>query len=121
MPSSPRPSPPPQVDYPNVTHVIQYGSAEHRETYIHRLGRTGRAGKKGQGLVIVGSPEEEQRLGEVLWGLDVKRDDVSVLVIVVRCPCPHLRLQDRRRSAVPTAPCDHRALSGICVHAHVAL
>jgi len=69
------------VDYPNVTHVIQYGSAEHRETYIHRLGRTGRAGKKGQGLVIVGSPEEEQKLGEVLWGLDVKRDDRSQRVL----------------------------------------
>ncbi|EED87938.1 predicted protein, partial [Thalassiosira pseudonana CCMP1335] len=41
------------VDYPNVTHVIQYGSAENRETYIHRLGRTGRAGKRGVGILVV--------------------------------------------------------------------
>ena len=27
------------VDYPGVTHVVQFGSAESRETYIHRLGR----------------------------------------------------------------------------------
>lgn len=63
------------VDYPDVTHVIQYGSAECRETYIHRLGRTGRAGKKGQGLIIMGSPEEQhQFVGGALQGLDVTRD-----------------------------------------------
>jgi len=64
------------VDYPDVTHVIQYGSAENRETYIHRLGRTGRAGKKGRGIIVAGSPSEEYQFvkGE-LKGLDVKRDD----------------------------------------------
>ena len=63
------------VDYPDVTHVIQYGSAECRETYIHRLGWTGRAGKKGQGLVIMGSLEEQrQSVGDALQGLDVTRD-----------------------------------------------
>eukprot|EP00978_Attheya_sp_CCMP212_P047158 scaffold421244_cov58-Attheya_sp.AAC.3 len=34
------------VDYPDVTHVIQFGTPESKEQYIHRLGRTGRAGKK---------------------------------------------------------------------------
>ena len=29
------------VDYPDVTHVVQVGAAPSRETYIHRLGRTG--------------------------------------------------------------------------------
>lgn len=41
------------VDYPNVTHVIQVGAASDRETYIHRLGRTGRAGKSGQGIILL--------------------------------------------------------------------
>jgi ATP-dependent RNA helicase MSS116 len=63
------------VDYPDVTHVIQYGSAECPETYIHRLGRTGRAGKKGQGLVIMESPEEQRQfVGDALQGLDVTWD-----------------------------------------------
>ncbi|PWN21262.1 DEAD-domain-containing protein [Microstroma glucosiphilum] len=35
------------VDYPDVTRVIQLGSAKSRDTYIHRIGRTGRAGKEG--------------------------------------------------------------------------
>ena len=41
------------VDYPNVTHVVQVGAPQSRETYIHRLGRTGRAGKEGEGLLIL--------------------------------------------------------------------
>ncbi|KAL7531192.1 hypothetical protein ACHAXR_003889, partial [Thalassiosira sp. AJA248-18] len=64
------------VDYPNVTHVIQYGSAENRETYIHRLGRTGRAGKKGRGiLILAGRDEERQTIKSELKGLDLKLDD----------------------------------------------
>lgn len=41
------------VDYPDVTHVIQFGMTSDRETYIHRLGRTGRAGKKGEGILML--------------------------------------------------------------------
>ncbi|KAL3815958.1 hypothetical protein ACHAXA_003579 [Cyclostephanos tholiformis] len=63
------------VDYPNVTHVIQFGSAENRETYIHRLGRTGRAGKVGRGIIICVTPgEERQFVKRELGGLDVRLD-----------------------------------------------
>ncbi|KAI5059148.1 hypothetical protein GOP47_0002145 [Adiantum capillus-veneris] len=41
------------VDYPNVTLVVQVGAPSEMEQYIHRLGRTGRAGKKGEGLLIL--------------------------------------------------------------------
>ena len=37
------------VDYPDVTLVLQLGSPSSTEQYIHRLGRTGRAGKRGRG------------------------------------------------------------------------
>ncbi|CAJ0765984.1 24419_t:CDS:2, partial [Entrophospora sp. SA101] len=36
------------VDYPGVTLVLQIGAPSSREQYIHRLGRTGRAGKEGE-------------------------------------------------------------------------
>ena len=62
------------VDYPNITHVIQFGSAENRETYIHRLGRTGRADGSGRGLVIFGSEGEERATLRELDGLDLRRD-----------------------------------------------
>jgi ATP-dependent RNA helicase MSS116 len=70
------------VDYPNVSHVIQFGSAETRETYIHRLGRTGRAGRKGKGIIIVGSKGEERAfIGQELQGLEIKRDEFYQSVV----------------------------------------
>ncbi len=41
------------MDFPNVTHVIQIGLPRDRESYIHRLGRTARAGKEGEGWIIL--------------------------------------------------------------------
>ncbi|KAH7083260.1 ATP-dependent RNA helicase mss116 mitochondrial precursor [Paraphoma chrysanthemicola] len=47
------------MDFPNVSHVIQIGLPRDRESYIHRLGRTGRAGKEGEGWIFL-SPFETQ-------------------------------------------------------------
>ncbi|KAH6895495.1 P-loop containing nucleoside triphosphate hydrolase protein [Thelonectria olida] len=41
------------MDFPDVTHVIQVDVPRDRESYIHRLGRTGRQGKEGEGWIIV--------------------------------------------------------------------
>lgn len=41
------------MDFPDVTHVIQIDAPRDRESYIHRLGRTGRQGKEGEGWIIV--------------------------------------------------------------------
>lgn len=57
------------VDYPGVTHVVQVGIADSRESYIHRLGRTGRAGKKGEGLLILS--DLERNFLETLDGIEV--------------------------------------------------
>nr|XP_010925739.1 LOW QUALITY PROTEIN: DEAD-box ATP-dependent RNA helicase 31-like [Elaeis guineensis] len=46
------------VDYPNVTLVIQLGVPADREQYIHRLGRTGRKGKEGVGILMLAPWEE---------------------------------------------------------------
>ncbi|OVA11435.1 Helicase [Macleaya cordata] len=46
------------VDYPDVTLVIQVGLPSDREQYIHRLGRTGRKGKEGQGILLLAPWEE---------------------------------------------------------------
>lgn len=41
------------LDIDNVTHVINYDLPETMEDYIHRIGRTGRADKKGIALTLV--------------------------------------------------------------------
>ncbi|KAK4418525.1 DEAD-box ATP-dependent RNA helicase 31 [Sesamum alatum] len=46
------------VDYPDVTLVVQIGVPADRQQYIHRLGRTGRKGKEGQGILLLAPWEE---------------------------------------------------------------
>lgn len=41
------------IDFPGVTHVFQVGLPASAEQYIHRLGRTARAGKSGGGTLIL--------------------------------------------------------------------
>ncbi|XP_052171199.1 probable DEAD-box ATP-dependent RNA helicase 48 [Diospyros lotus] len=52
------------MNYPDVTLVIQVGVPSVREQYIHRLGRTGREGKEGVGILLL-SPWEEYFLDEI--------------------------------------------------------
>ncbi|KAE8697264.1 DEAD-box ATP-dependent RNA helicase 31 [Hibiscus syriacus] len=52
------------VDYPDVTLVIQVGIPSDRQQYIHRLGRTGRKGKEGQGILLL-APWEEHFLSSI--------------------------------------------------------
>ncbi|XP_024992614.1 DEAD-box ATP-dependent RNA helicase 31-like [Cynara cardunculus var. scolymus] len=46
------------VDYPDVTLVIQVGLPADKAQYIHRLGRTGRKGKEGQGILLLAPWEQ---------------------------------------------------------------
>lgn len=48
------------MDFPDVTHVIQVGLPTSREQYIHRIGRTARAGKEGEGWLILNSLEAQE-------------------------------------------------------------
>ncbi len=46
------------IDIPERSHVIQYEPPEDPEVYIHRSGRTGRAGASGQAIILVDVIEE---------------------------------------------------------------
>ena len=45
------------IDVDNLSHVIQFQLPDDNETYTHRSGRTGRAGNKGESLVIITKSE----------------------------------------------------------------
>ncbi len=49
------------LDIQNVTHVINYSIPQDPESYIHRIGRTGRAGKSGIAIMFV-TPREYKEL-----------------------------------------------------------
>jgi ATP-dependent RNA helicase DeaD len=45
------------LDIPDVSHVVNYDLPEDAETYVHRIGRTARAGKDGVAATLVGEAE----------------------------------------------------------------
>ncbi len=49
------------IDVNDLTHVINYSMPQGTETYVHRIGRTGRAGKTGVAITFV-TPAEYRRL-----------------------------------------------------------
>lgn len=46
------------IDIPELSHVIQYEPPEDLEAYIHRAGRTGRAGATGESITLVNRLEK---------------------------------------------------------------
>jgi superfamily II DNA/RNA helicase len=53
------------LDIPDVSHVFNYDVSHHADDYVHRIGRTGRAGKLGQTFMIV-TPGDDKALDKVL-------------------------------------------------------
>jgi ATP-dependent RNA helicase DeaD len=48
------------IDIPDLSHVIQYEPPDDLEAYIHRAGRTGRAGATGTAITLVNYNEKRQ-------------------------------------------------------------
>ena len=47
------------LDIPSVSHVFNYDVPSHAEDYVHRIGRTGRAGRDGKAMMISGPKDEK--------------------------------------------------------------
>jgi ATP-dependent RNA helicase MSS116 len=60
------------MDFPNVSHVIQVHLPQDRDLYIHRIGRTGRAGKQGEAYLLA-SDVEIPAARDRLPGLPIQR------------------------------------------------
>ena len=48
------------MDFPNVTHVIQIGLPPNEEQYVHRIGRTARGDKTGEGWLLISNLETRE-------------------------------------------------------------
>lgn len=52
------------LDIERMSHVVNYDIPYDTESYVHRIGRTGRAGRKGEAILFV-SPREKRMLGAI--------------------------------------------------------
>jgi ATP-dependent RNA helicase RhlE len=52
------------LDVPAVSHVFNFDVPSHAEDYVHRIGRTGRAGRDGKALMIC-SPRDEKNFDAI--------------------------------------------------------
>jgi len=52
------------LDVERISHVVNYDIPHDTEAYIHRIGRTGRAGRKGEAILFV-APRERRMLGAI--------------------------------------------------------
>ncbi len=65
------------LDIDDITYVINYDMPDDIDTYIHRIGRTGRAGKEGTAVSFVTSEEEHiVREFELRTGMEIEKRDV---------------------------------------------
>ena len=69
------------MDFPNVTHVIQVGLPANRDTYIHRVGRTARGDKTGEGWLFI-TPLEKREAQSRLYKLPLQSDQSLVTALV---------------------------------------
>lgn len=52
------------LDVDRISHVVNYDIPHDTEAYVHRIGRTGRAGRKGDAILFV-APREKRLLGAI--------------------------------------------------------
>ncbi len=65
------------LDIPDVSHVFNYDVAHHADDYVHRIGRTGRAGRKGQTFMIV-TPSDDKALDKVLKLIKMTPEELTL-------------------------------------------
>lgn len=53
------------IDIDNVAHVINYGAPQNIVDYVHRIGRTGRAGNKGVATTFINLEADEELLADL--------------------------------------------------------
>ena len=65
------------IDVPRVSHVINYDIPYDTEAYIHRIGRTGRAGRTGTAILFV-APREQRMLKVIEQATRQKIEPISL-------------------------------------------
>jgi ATP-dependent RNA helicase RhlE len=61
------------LDLDGITHVINYDPPQDHKAYVHRVGRTARAGRSGTGVTFV-APEQQQEMSGIARALSLNQE-----------------------------------------------
>ena len=104
------------IDVDGVSHVVNLDMPNLPESYVHRIGRTARAGRSGIALSLVGNDERgylrdiEKLIGRKIGRLDVP-EDMALDLSLPEEPGPHTK-QSRGRGGRPQGQSGHGRPSG---------
>ena len=65
------------LDIKNVSHVINYDLSQDPQEYVHRVGRTARAGASGKAITLL-SPKDHDTFRQVLGRYDMKVEELAL-------------------------------------------
>ena len=73
------------IDVNNLTHVINYSLPQDPDSYVHRIGRTGRAGNEGTAITFI-TPSEYKRLMFIqrIAKTDIKKSKVPKVKDIIK-------------------------------------
>ncbi|MDQ3769733.1 MAG: DEAD/DEAH box helicase, partial [Actinomycetota bacterium] len=64
------------IDVDDITHVVNFDAPEDRDGYVHRVGRTARAGRTGTGVTFV-MDDQARDMGKIAAELELQREFAS--------------------------------------------
>ena len=65
------------LDFPRCGLVVNFRCPNHMEDYIHRIGRTGRAGKKGIAYTFIDPDEEDLYAEDIIKVMEISNQEIS--------------------------------------------
>lgn len=72
------------IDVNNLTHVINYSLPQDSESYVHRIGRTGRAGNQGTAITFISNSEYRQFLMmKRMVKADIRKEEIPTIQDII--------------------------------------
>lgn len=87
------------LDIEDVSHVINFDLPEQPESYIHRIGRTGRADRKGEAISLISDFETDmlssiEALMEYTVPLQDKPENLEISDVLTEAEMPEIRMKN---------------------------
>jgi len=91
------------LDIPDVSHVFNFDIPTHAEDYVHRIGRTGRAGREGVAITLV-APADKKYLDAIEKLIEKKLDWIEIKK--EEKPAKSARTQKAKKEITPNKEVD---------------